>query len=213
MLLNPSSDPSSQPGPKTAEIVTDIRYSLAYEPIGSKDIMVVHPAGNARLVSYPTPSAEQLQLRDSLLAKGVIAGELLNDIGEAEQVFRVPRSTRPIGYDSSAHAEGAFSYDDEQLFHDLGSLLATLVRVNERSHVVRGDIGHSVVLVDFTRPGERQLYLTPGVETILEPLAEGVDPLEYYMAELPRTLGQNFDVASSFFRMGFNETLNNQENN
>ncbi len=196
--------PPHQPGERD----TTPRYSLAYELIGSDDTIVRHPGGgSARIVSYPQARGRKSVIREVLLGKGLILGRVRSEIDDKEQQFIVPTSARPIAYDARVDAPGAFSYNDEQLFFDLGNLLGELYLSDQEEPVVVGNIGRAVALVEFTRPNERQLYFVPGIERIIETLPVGFEPSEYYTDSLMQTFGHRFDLAAVSFRMGFSEAV------
>lgn len=191
-----------QPG----ERKTTARYSLEYDLIGSEDIIVRHPSGGGvRVIEYERADVARSYLREVLLDKGLILGRILGDKRDKKQHFAIPKSARPISYDASVDDTGAFSYNDEQMFFDLGSLLGEVYKATQEKPVITGDIGRAVAFVEFTRPDERQLYLVPGVERITDSLETGTSPLGYYAEKMTEAFGHRFDTASLSFRMGFSD--------
>lgn len=187
---------------------TNPRYNLAHEHIGSKDIVVRHPTGDpVRIVTYPAARGREALVREALISRGLILGQVLSGVDDDEQQFLVPTSARPIAYDARVDAPGAFSYNDEQLFFDLGGLMAALYQSSDEGSVIEGDVGHAVAFVEFTRPNERQLFFTPGVERITQPLPVGVSPINYYSDSLALTFGARFNLISINFAMGFSDAL------
>lgn len=201
--------PTLQPG----ERETNARYSLAYDRIGSEDIMLLrHPSGGAvRVIAYESADEQRSQLRDRLVAKGLILGMIIGDAEDTKQHFKVPKSARPIAYDANVEASGAFSYNDEQMFFDLGQLLAELYQASDVKLVLSGDVGRSVAFVEFTHHDERQLYLVPGVERVMESLETDVSPIGFYTERLTEAFGHRFDNAAISFRMGFSEAIREGE--
>jgi hypothetical protein len=180
---------------------------LAYALIGSEDSIVEHPGGKVRLVQYSNPGKFRLGLREQLLRHDMVLGSVLTDETEEEQVFRVPMSARPLAYDANSRAEGAFSYSDNKLFHDLGNLLGQLVVVDpHQRYVIQGEVGRSVAIIEFTHPGERKLLLVPGAEILLQPLPDSNSAEAYYVEVLQEEFQHRFDAADTDFHSGFGET-------
>lgn len=200
--LNPKHSLSDDP-----ESLTRPRYSLAYDLIGSADTIVRHVSGNVRLVSYDKPTPKQAKIRKRLLERGLVLGTIISEPNDQQQLFRVPKSARPIAYDAQVQSSGAFSYNDEQLFFDLGHLLGELHEITDMSYVIDGDIGRAVAFVEFTDPGERQLFLAPGIEKTLKHINHQTKPLDYYSDSLTQTFGHRFEQAIYYFGMGFTEAL------
>ncbi len=196
--------------PHGRERMTSLRYSLANENIGSHDELINHPSGQVRLIRYPTPSPEGLLVRQQLIDRGLILGALQTGSEEAEQAFVVPLSARPIGYDAGQRLEGAFTYADQQMFHDLGDMLGVLSRLQTRQFALKGDIGRLIVLVEFRRPNERQLYFVPGVEVMKRAQPLDTPPLDYYCGRLESQFGKRFAEVTRYFSQGF---LSGQEGN
>ena len=191
--------------PSLPEAPTPPRYSLAYDAIGSRDMLVKHTSGAVRVVSYERSHGGQTRVREALLQHGLIVGAVLSEVDAEIQAFRVPKSARPIAYDASVETAGAFSYNDEQLFFDLGCLLGELAICTDETTVITGDIGRTITFIEFTQPSERQLFFVPGVEKVTASLQEGIEPLGYYADKLTEAFGHRFDTAGLFFRMGFGE--------
>jgi hypothetical protein len=190
-------------GPGDFEKPTQPRYSLAYPEIGSQDILLQHPTGSVRIVTYEKGDSWQIGIQEKLLEHGLIVGSVVSEADDDIQGFRVPASARPISYDASVRSTGSFSYNDEQLFYDLGCILGELFGVAEEQPVLTGDIGHSIALVEFTQPNQRQLYFVPGVEKVISPLGHDISPVNYYAGKLHDAFGGRFDASALSFRMGF----------
>lgn len=185
---------------------TGVRYSLSNDAIGSADFLQNHPVGDVRFIEYPTPSPKQLEIREALELKGLVLGRRRTVDAESSQVYKIPTSARPIAYDASVGEEGAYSYNDESLFYDLGSILGELTRLDPTSEsLLVGDIGHCVAFVDFTRPNERQIYFIPGVEMLIQDAPDDIEPIQYYEEVLSESFGAHFDDVAVYFRMGFAE--------
>lgn len=191
------------------EAPTNPRYSLSNDLIGSRDFIVGHPTGRVRLLVYENATEEQMALRDQLIDHNLIAGELITDSPAEAQAFKMPQSARPIKYESSEESEGAYSYSDEQMFYDIGCVFSMLAQL-AASKVIAGDVGKSLVIVEFAKPGTRQLFLVPGVEKILQDTNPDQAPLDYYLQALKDTFGPRLsENEAMFFRMGFVEAENN----
>lgn len=185
------------------ERLTGARYSLANPRIASEDFFITHMSGRIRLVSYPAPRSEgKRTIRDTLKGEGLVLGVPLFEKSHGKQVYRVPSSARPISYDSSSHAQGAFSYGDDRLFYDLGYLLGS---AQSMGFVLDEEIGHSVALVEFSRPEEKQLFFIPGIECLMDFNMDGEDHLGHYTDSLRREFGGRFMDGDVFFRMGFSD--------
>ena len=197
----------SESFPHPGEHRTNIRFSLANREIGSVDHLVHHPTGDQRVITYPRPEQEQLAIRGALYGRQLILGKLVTEEAQEEQTFVIPDSARPLVYDAASRAQGAFSYNDSQLFSELGQLLASATQVTGSEYILKGDIPHAVAIVEFTRPGQRKLLFSPGVERLFVKLQDGVDPLGYYAGELGGQFGDRFLDAAFYFRSGYEEGL------
>lgn len=185
------------------ERITGLRYNLSNSRIGSEDIFKGHVSGRVRLITYPMPREHgKVVIRATLQAEGLIVGKPLSEKLHGKQVFAVPQSARPITYDASSHAEGAFSYGDDRLFYDLGFLLGT---AQSMGFVLHEEIAHSVALVEFSRPEDRQLFFVPGIECVMDFNTDGEDHSGYYVDSLRQEFGDRFTDAGIYFRMGFGE--------
>lgn len=188
-----------------AELPTKTRFSLAYDVVGSSDILVKHPAGSTRIVEYTQSDPRQAAIRESLIQRGLILGKVISSDEDATLAFKVPKSARPIAYDACVVSQGIFSYNDERLFYDLGNLLGELYVARDEKLVDSGDIGRTIAFVEFTDQDERRLYFVPGIEKVCETLDDGVSPLGYYAGKLTEGFGHRFDNAGLQFRIGFAE--------
>lgn len=191
----------------TEESRTPPRYSLAYDKIGSQDIRLNHVSGPIRLVMYEHGDKRQVVVQRILQKKGLIAGVPLEAARAKEQVYRIPTSARPIAYDARVDTAGTYSYNDQQLFFDLGSLLGTLYTATKDPLVVVGDLGKSMTFVEFTQPSERQLYFVPGIEKIVKAAGSDIEPVEYYLERLSEAFDYRFDDRSPYFRQGFSNAV------
>lgn len=200
-------------GSQFGEFDTMPRHSLAYALIGTTDRFVMHPSVIAgrnrmfskavRLLEYQGIDANQLALRHELINKNLILGTLVTDSEDGLQVFHIPRSARPLKYDTSVVDPGSFAYDDEQVFKDLGNLARELYNAQDRALVLAGDIGRLVTMVEFTKQSERVLYFCPGVEKAATSLARSVDPVIYYTERLHQEFPDRFEDNEPYFAQGF----------
>lgn len=194
----PSRDPESSTQP---------RYSLSYDLIGSSDTLVNHVSGPVRIVNYEASDGRSLKVREALSRKGLILGADISASSHGVQTYRVPKSARPISYDARVRATGAFSYNDEQLFFDMGNLLGNLYSSIDQNSVAIGDIGRAIAFVEFTEPNERQLYFVPGIEKIVETLDPRFSPLDYYVERFSTAFDGRFDEYQEYLTMGFTEAV------
>lgn len=204
--MNRSNNPNLPSNPES-ENQTSLRFSLANENIGSKDIIIGHPSRPWRAVEYPTSDSEQLEIRDKLYAQGLILGRLITENSDDTQCYGVPTSARPLAYESSAAKEGSFTYNDPKLYEDLGELLALTSLTAELKWIIRGDIGRAVALVDFTQPNERRLLLIPGIEKLLKPREKEQDLESYYEDRISHQFGYRFARAPSIVANSFHRTM------
>lgn len=180
-----------------------LRYRLGNPETGSRDFTRRTPTGKVRYIEYERPSQPQMLLRARLIARGLILGRLTSDSRDTKQLFQIPLSSRPISYDASVSGEGAFTYTDSRLFYDAGNLLGSLAVLSDDS-VVTSDIGKSIALVEFTRPHERNLYLTPGIERATQQYPNS-DLVGYYQERFHELFGERFAEMESQVAAGFED--------
>lgn len=186
------------------EQYTGLRFSLAYEPIGSIDYLVNHPSGKQRIVEYPSTSKRLRRLKNKLVEQRLILGSEMPTNSAESRAFIVPSSARPLAYDSGSRVEGSYSYNDNKLFSDLGGLLAKLLVIdNKNGYVVKGDIGHTVAITEFAFPGQRQLFFVPGVEHVIQQTNPDFPSLVEYESRLESEFGNRFYLSIEQFRAGF----------
>lgn len=192
--------------PHLGESATSIRFSLSNEMLGTTESVTSHPTGQVRVLKYPTPDAEKIAIQNKLIANGLIIGKPMVGGSDAEEMFRLPKSARLIKYDASEDTEGLYTYNDEQMFYDLGDLLAETSKLVDKQKVIVGDIGLCIALTDFVRPGERHLFLVPGIENAFEDRQLKSSRAYFYMDQLKRSFGDLFDdQAMQSFHMGYND--------
>ncbi len=199
------------------EFDTQPRHSLTYELIGTVDRFVKHPStvshnarttSNAvRLVEYSDVNEEQLAVRSMLVDRGLVLGALLTDEEDEKQVFRIPRSARPIKHESSVQASSHFSYNDAEIFFGVGSMVGILRDLDNEQRVLIGDIGMLVTMIEFTPPNQKPLSLAPGVEKAIVSLPAAVNPTEYYIEKLTAEFGDRFNWNKESFIEGFDRGL------
>jgi hypothetical protein len=160
-----------------------------------------------RLVTYEQGTPAQTDLQNVLKQHGLLLGEQL-DTETSECAYRVPTSARPLAYDARVESAGSYSYNDRQLFFDLGRLLGGLYTATNDGLVVEGDLGKAVAFVEFSAPGERPVFLAPGAEKIVRPVLAGQNPLTYYHEQLSKAFDARFDDRSPYFNSGFSEVVN-----
>lgn len=187
-------------GPERA---TGSRYSFSDTALAREDRVITHPSSKVRTLEYPAPDADKEVVRNQLRRAGLLLGRPL-ERSEGIDAFRIPLSSRPIIYDVQSEAKGAFSYGDDQLFYDLGELLAKAYEVTDGG-LISGEIGRDVAFVEFTQPSERRLFLVPGVESSFNIAPDVNDALTYYVEKLQQEFSDEHPDAASYFRMGFTE--------
>lgn len=180
-----------------------LRYRLGNPEIGGRDFTRRTPAGKVRYVEYDRPTQPQLELRTRLIARGLILGRLVSDSRDGKQLFQIPRSSRPISYETNVPGDGEFTYADSQLFYDAGKLLGSLAMLSDDA-VVTGDIGKTIALVEFTRPNEPSLYLAPGIERVTE-LHPNNDLVGYYQERFHEVFGERFAEMEFQVAAGFDD--------
>lgn len=190
-----------------AERKTHVRNSLAYPKIGSEDFFNFHPSGRARIIAYHSENIEQISLLNKLIKDKLVLGKVMNDPNEPIHFFNIPISARPISYDASSNFSGALSYNDDNLFYDLGRLFAKLEKITDKKLVVAGDIGRCIAYVEFSRPDQERLFFTPGIEKIVEELPEEISVLGYYAEKLIESFGSRFENSSIYLRTGYSEAI------
>lgn len=158
-------------------------------------------------MTYEPSDEKSLRVREAMIQKGLVLGSRVTSPDRQTDSFRVPKSARPIAYDSRVQAAGAFSYNDEQLFFDLGSLLGNLYTAIDDTTVAIGDIGRAITYVEFTEPNQRQLYFVPGFEKITESLSPQFSPLDYYAERLGSAFEGRFQESQNYFNMGFADAI------
>lgn len=200
----------------TGEHSTSARFSFANSAyarqVHLEDYMVGRFPQRTRLIRYQ--SGANRTLRGQLQASGLILGR---QVESESDVYVVPKSARPLTYEATMKREGSFSYTDEQLMHDLGSLLGKTAALETAdggswNMIALEDpqtLGGLVAIVDFTLPDERNLFLLPGVEEVIVPFPKDTlpDPAQFYTDQLAHVFGGNPEALSVYFRMGFNEQL------
>ena len=174
--------------------------------MGTEESVTSHPSGQVRVLKYATPSPSRLHIRNKLLSNGLVIGSLMSDAVDEGEVFRLPKSARLVRYDASENSEGIYTYNDEQMFYDMGDLLAQASKLVDKHKVITGDLGRCIALSDFVKPGERHLFLVPGIENAFEERQLKSSRVYFYMDQLKRSFGDLFDdQAMQSFHMGYND--------
>lgn len=185
------------------EATTQARFSLAYSKIGSTDTIINHVSGSIRVVSYDKDTRRETKIRNKLTDKGLIVGSLLVDIEPNRNHYKIPKSARPIEYESYVHSSGEYSYNDKKLFYELGELLGDTQKIIGEKNIIEGDLGRMVSFVEFSEPGTRQLFLVPGVEKTVTKINKDLTPLDYYSDQLNQIYDNRFEDAAYYFGLGF----------
>ncbi|HSX53049.1 MAG TPA: hypothetical protein VLF90_01620 [Patescibacteria group bacterium] len=188
---------------------TALRYSFADFKSGREDRQVTFPDGVTRVITYPKTSEERSDIREKLTSLGLILGEespRLNQPGKT--VFEVPKSSRPLAYESAQTSSGESAYGDRELFYELGSILGKLFTI-DGGLVLRAPLGKSIAIVEFVKFNESSLRLVPGVEADIEPLPDDLNAMGFYAESLRNEFGDRFYDSSINLRIGFAEACTN----
>lgn len=201
------------PAQPSHERPTSARLSFASSQlarsINLEDYIVGTSAQQSRLIRYQ--GGAHVGLREKMQTAGLLLGQQI----DGDNVYRIPRSSRPLAYEASIRRDGSFSYGDEQLAYDLGSLLGTLSGLggaeSESWLVIDApdaqDLGQMISIVDFTLPEEGNVFLIPGVEyaTTAADKVLVPDPTVFYTRHLPEFFNGDIGRVDAYFCMGFNE--------
>ncbi|GAC1390498.1 MAG: hypothetical protein NVSMB46_00280 [Candidatus Saccharimonadales bacterium] len=179
------------------------RYSLVNGVI-TEDFILRHPSGTSRILSYPKQKGQSERYRKKLVSKDVVLGTYQDVARSNTEYVRIPKSSRPLGYDSSTNAEGAFTYDDKKLFYELGELLGAINDIKpSKNLIVEGELDNKIAIVEFTHPNQRSIYFIPGIECWLNEVDREINPLNYYMSQLDMTYANRFADAAVYFESGY----------
>ncbi|HLC91910.1 MAG TPA: hypothetical protein VJC09_02560 [Candidatus Saccharimonadales bacterium] len=188
---------------------TALRYSFADPTIDRDDVRVYLPDGMVRAITYPIPNEMQKEVRSKLIKLGLMLGEPSARLSKPDKdTFEVPRSARPLAYESAQTSNGTTSYDDRQLFYELGSVLGNLFTI-DKGLVLRAPLGRSIAIVEFAKIEESSLRLVPGVEADIEPMPEDLNAMGYYAERLTEEFGNRFYDGAINLRIGFAEACMN----
>ncbi len=204
----PSDSPERLELISPVERLTHLRYSLVNGVIMEDIIIGEFSQSKKRIVALSSPNEQQNEYRKILTAQGLILGKLIHERKQGITYYTVPISSRPITNDAASSAEGSFTYGDKDLFRDIGKMFADVSVLCEGS-VITDPVENSLALVDFVRPGERHLYLVPGIEQWLMPLPVDMDALSYYNDYFLKTPDLS-DISSNlikYFHEGYSEGL------
>ncbi len=192
------------------ESPVDGRYSFADRELLRGDSNFTQGAVKRRVITYPTPLNERKDLRDSLISRGLLLGQIIENISNDQRLdsFMVPPSARPLSYESAAADPGAYSYNDTSLFYDLGKLLGSVAKEGkDQPLVLDEEIGHNVAIVEFTRVNESKILLVPGFEFNVREISDDDQALNIYGKKLYDEFGKRFDYHADLFIEGFRTTV------
>lgn len=194
-------EPMHSPG----EVSTSKRFSFVRSDIGRVDVITRHPTGRVRTIEYIDAAAPEAEVvRERLLGHGLIMGTDRGVDNAGRRLFLVPSSARPLSYDAASESQGAYSYGDDQLLYDLGSLLS---HSSSLGYIYQGVLSKNIAFIEFTQPDERRILFVPGVENDFRRLQEGESPIEEYKNILTIELGDRFSESVRYFEMGYTEGL------
>ncbi len=206
--------PEKSSNSRTGEAQTQPRFRLSLEGLDYDDFTRSHPAGILRFVSYEKGNDLEEQTRKRLAAQKLILGTEMPTYPEDELVnYRIPASSRPIGYDASSSSNtnhGAvsgnkFKYTEEQLFKNAAELLGELAMVRRGSQVgYVHRLGQLLIVTEFDDPGARTLFLAPGIERVLRPTENNIETIAVnYRERMEQEFGDHFTPFSNDFEETF----------
>jgi hypothetical protein len=212
-----------RPNSPIGQSQTPERFRVSLDGLGYDDFTRKHPAGIIRFISYEKGSDLEEQTRKKLAERGLILGTEIPSYAEDEMVnYRVPTSSRPISYDvgSNGHTkthqshqetESSLKYTDRQLFNDAAELLGVLATVRTESQIgYVHRIGQLLITTEFDDPGERKLFLAPGIERVLRATDNGLDTIAVnYRERFEQEFGERFSPSSSQFEERFVDIARN----
>lgn len=201
---------NQHPGRHSGDRLTQERYRIDLAGLHYQDYIHSHPAGVLRFVIYDKGNDLEEQSKKRLSHKGLILGvEIPASLDDEVASFRIPTSSRPIGYDVGSgtsvgqeqDADNRHKYTDEMLFTDAATLLGEVANVRRHSHVgYVHRLGQLLIATEFTDPGERTLFLAPGVERVLRPTDNDADAIAVsYRERMQEEFGERFQPFSAKF--------------
>ncbi|HUY53414.1 MAG TPA: hypothetical protein VMV24_02470 [Candidatus Dormibacteraeota bacterium] len=188
------------------EMPTAKRFSLEDGSINRYDILRGSEKRPERFVEYPTPTDYHQEIRSNLISKHDILGKLEYSSVSGIDSFKIQYGAKPILYGAISRANGDYTYNDSNLFYDLGRLLRDFDNSLNGTKIIRfnGSIGSNVALVDFTAQHEKGLFLVPGVELYVEISPDESKNLDYYILKLQQEFNLRFSqTIETKFTEGF----------
>jgi hypothetical protein len=117
-----------------------------------------------RKVAY-YPETATIGFRHEFVRERLVLGRFVLGTGR-EDVFEVPRESRPLALEARSISNGEFSLTDQGMMRELGHLAGSIARLSGKV-IGGGEAEQAFGLVDFVAQGERQIYLLPGSEQLL----------------------------------------------
>lgn len=187
------------------EVPVSKRYSFASPDLLRLDVLSGHGGHQRRFIEYPSPNEAHLAIRESLISKKLLLGEYESTI-EFFDKFKVPNGSKPILHGAIVRTMGDYTYNDMNLFTDLGKLLRDFGGSLGEDNYVEfvGNIGLNVALVDYTQQKERGLFLVPGSELYAAFSTKDKNAiLDTYLEKLHNEFGIRFNGIEQSFIDGF----------
>jgi|GEM_PF-3228357 len=148
-----------------------------------------------RKVAYH-PETDTVGFRNEFIRERLVLGRFVLGTGQ-EDIFEVPRESRPLALEARSISNGEFSLTDQNMMRELGHLAGSIARLSGKV-IGGGEAEQAFGLVDFVAPGERQIYLLPGSEQLLrEP---HVDPMYDQVEEFSKGFDTRFSDYIDDFR-------------
>ncbi|HEY5268472.1 MAG TPA: hypothetical protein VII94_05075 [Candidatus Saccharimonadales bacterium] len=191
--------------PEYSEIPVAKRYSFANQELLRLDILSGRGKLQKRFIEYPSPTGVYEAVRQSLISKRLFLGELVPTIGAFDRV-KIQNGAKPILHGAMVRTMGDYTYNDINLFTDLGKLLRDFGQSLGKDHPIEfiGHIGLNVALVDYTQRKERGLFLVPGSEYYANSTTKNQNEiLNVYLDQLQQEFGVRFTGIEQSFIDGF----------
>ncbi len=194
--------------PDSSEMPVAKRYSFASPDILRIDLLSGNGRHQNRFIEYPRPTGLLEVVRNSLASKKLLLGDLETSTGVFDR-FKIQNGAKPILHGAIVRTMGDYTYNDINLFTDLGKLMRDFGQSLGHDYPVEfiGDIGLNVALVDYTQQKERGLFLVPGSEYYAKPTDKNQNEiLNDYLGILHQEFGIRFSGIEQSFIDGFHSS-------
>lgn len=201
---------SLKPTNISQETAVDIapRFSLACAEIGRTDQKAGYGFYTARRISYDIGSPANNVVFRQMSDQGFVLGQEISSNNANKRHVQIPGSSRPLAYDRPLDPRNIHDYNDSRLFGDMGGILGKLAYLDTTGYEITGDIAQHIAMVNFTKKGERVLWLVPGFERYTAEVTDGSSALqEKYAVRLTTEFGERFLEHKSDFIEGFEKGI------